>query len=112
MCINVCPYNARTYHGEDQEKYPYYEGYEMTPYEQLRAAEHPLGVVEKCVMCHERVADGEEPSCVKTCITKSRWFGDLDDPASEINKKIKELGAKPLLEEYGTNPSVYYVGVV
>ena len=112
MCINACPYNARSYHDEKQEDHPYYEGYEMTPYEQMRASEHPVGVVEKCVMCHGRTAEGKEPSCVQTCITKSRWFGDLDEPNSEINAKIKELGAKPLNEELGTKPSVYYAGLV
>ena len=99
MRINACPYNARSYH-------------EMTPYEEMRASEHPIGVVEKCVMCKERTAQGEEPSCVKTCITKSRWFGDLDDPTSEINVMIKKLGAKPLMEDLGTKPSVYYAGLV
>lgn len=112
MCINVCPYNARSYHDVDQSATPYYEGYEMTPYEEMRASEHPIGVVEKCVMCKERTAQGEEPSCVKTCITKSRWFGDLDDPTSEINVMIKKLGAKPLMEDLGTKPSVYYAGLV
>ena len=112
MCINACPYNARSYHDVDQKTTPYYEGYEMTPYEEMRAAEHPIGVVEKCVMCKERTAQGEEPSCVKTCITKSRWFGDLDDPTSEINEMIKKLGAKPLMEDLGTEPSVYYAGLV
>ena len=49
---------------------------------------------------------------MKTCITKSRWFGDLDDPTSEINEMIKKLGAKPLMEDLGTEPSVYYAGLV
>ena len=112
MCINACPYHARSYHDVKQDEHPYYEGFEMTPYEKLRVSEHPVGVVEKCVMCRERTEQGEVPSCVQTCITKSRWFGDLDDPTSEINEKIKELGAKPLLGELGTNPSVYYAGLV
>ena len=111
-CAKACPYNARSYHDVDQSATPYYEGYEMTPYEEMRASEHPIGVVEKCVMCKERTAQGEEPSCVKTCITKSRWFGDLDDPTSEINVMIKKLGAKPLMEDLGTKPSVYYAGLV
>ena len=109
MCMNACPYNAREYHAESQEKKPYYEGFEMTPYEQMRESEHPVGVVEKCVMCTDRVAAGEQPACVQTCITRCRIFGDLDDPGSELNQKIAELGAKPLLEELGTKPSVYYV---
>ena len=110
--MSACPSNARSYHDVDQSATPYYEGYEMTPYEEMRASEHPIGVVEKCVMCKERTAQGEEPSCVKSCVPKSRWFGDLDDPTSEINVMIKKLGAKPLMEDLGTKPSVYYAGLV
>lgn len=110
-CMNACPYDARSYHDINQEENPYYEGFELTPYEELRAVEHPVGVVEKCIMCKSRIAEGEQPSCVQTCITRSRWFGDLDDPNSELNQKIAELDAKPLHEEFGTHPSVYYAGV-
>ena len=95
-CMAACPYEARSCNWADPAEHPYYEGFEQTPYEQLRAAEHPQGVVEKCVMCHGRTAEGKDPACVQTCITKSRWFGDLDDPDSEICKKIAELGARPL----------------
>lgn len=111
MCMGACPYNVRQFNWSEPADAPYYEGYEQTPYEQLRASEHPVGVVEKCVMCTGRTAKGEDPACVQTCITKSRVFGDLDDPDSEINKKIRELKARPLMEEYGTHPSVYYAGL-
>ena len=111
MCMGACPYNVRSFNWQDPAESRYYEGFEATPYEQLRAAEHPAGVVEKCVLCHGRTAEGKDPSCVQTCITKSRWFGDLDDPNSEISKKIVELGATTLKPELGTKPSVYYVGL-
>ena len=89
MCMGACPYNVRQFNWSEPADAPYYEGYEQTPYEQLRASEHPVGVVEKCVMCTGRTAEGEDPACVQTCITKSHVFGDLDDPDSEINKKIR-----------------------
>lgn len=110
-CMAACPYDARSSNWADPAEHPYYEGFEQTPYEQLRASEHQQGVVEKCVMCHGRTAEGKDPACVQTCITKSRWFGDLDDPDSEICKKIAELGARPLMPEYGTCPSVFYAGL-
>lgn len=112
MCMGACPYDARSFNWFDSAEHPYYEGFEQTPYEQMRAAEHPVGVVEKCVMCHGRTEEGKEPACVQTCITKSRWFGDLDDPTSELCKKIEEMGARPLKPELGTKPSVYYAGLV
>ena len=111
MCMGACPYGAREFNWGSMDENPYYEGFEQTPYEQMRASEHPRGVVEKCVMCNGRTAQGKEPACVQTCITKSRVFGDLDDPDSEICKQIAEKGAHPLMEELGTRPSVYYVGL-
>ena len=36
------------------------------------------------------------------------YFGDLDDPASQIRHLIKKWNAMPLNPEYGTEPSVYY----
>lgn len=110
-CMAACPYEARSCNWDDPAANTYYEGFEQTPYEAERMSEHPRGVVEKCVLCKGRVEQGKEPSCVQTCITKSRWFGDLDDPDSEINKKIRELGARPLLERYGTKPALYYAGL-
>ena len=107
-CLAACPYEARSCNWADPAEHPYYEGFEQTPYEQLRAAEHPQGVVEKCVMCHGRTAEGKDPACVQTCITKSRWFGDLDDPDSEISQTILNRKAWTLLENQGTRPSVHY----
>ena len=49
------------------------------------------------------------PACVNTCMTKSRHFGDLDEPNSEVANLIRIHNAKPLLPEAGTKPSVYYI---
>ena len=111
MCINACPYHARTFNDANPLETPYYEDFEPTLFEQMRMGEHPRGIVEKCVMCTGRLKEGKQPACVETCIAEARWFGDLDDPQSEINAMIKQLGAKPLSEEYNTHPSVYYAGL-
>lgn len=110
VCIHACPYGVRNCNANEAEKNPYFKGFEMTPFERAKAAKHPIGKVGKCVLCRDRIAEGKEPACVMTCITVCRWFGDLDDPESEISLKIKELNAKPLCEHYGTKPRFYYAG--
>ena len=111
MCMGACPYGARSLNWLKQEDNPYFAGQDLTPFELAHAGEHPVGVVEKCILCKDRVAEGKDPSCVQTCITKCRTFGDLDDAYSEVSKQIRKLNARPLLEEYGTQPSVYYAGL-
>lgn len=63
----------------------------------------------KCTLCYERTAVGELPWCVLSCPGKARIFGDLNDPNSEVSKYLAEKKAVPLHEEFGTEPSVYYV---
>lgn len=109
-CLDACPYGARTLNEEAQSA-PYFEGCEQTPFEAARCNEHVAGVVDKCIMCYGRTQEGGQPACVATCISGCRWYGDLNDPESEISKMIVELGAKPLFESLGTNPSVYFAGV-
>jgi molybdopterin-containing oxidoreductase family iron-sulfur binding subunit len=66
-------------------------------------------VVEKCTFCTPLLEQGKEPVCVRTCIGKARYFGDLDDPDSEISRLIKARYGTQLLKELGTEPSVYYL---
>ena len=82
---------------------------ELTPYEKVMYQEHKTGVVEKCHFCVERLAVGKEPACVATCIAKARYFGDLDDPNSEVSQLIRRKHGFTLLKELGNNPSVYYL---
>lgn len=58
VCISACPYGAR-YHHAAREK------------------------VDKCDFCESRLAAGQQPACVETCITSCRHFGDLEDPKSD-----------------------------
>ncbi|WP_172136349.1 4Fe-4S dicluster domain-containing protein [Adlercreutzia sp. ZJ473] len=110
-CMAACPYEARSCNWDDPATNTYFKGFEQTPFETAHASKHPRGVVEKCVLCRDRVSEGKRPACVQTCITESRYFGDLDDPDSTVSKKIRELGARPLLESYGTKPALYYAGL-
>ena len=50
---------------------------ESCPYDIPRAASN--GVLAKCDMCLDRVQNGLEPACVKTCPTGAMVFGDRDE---------------------------------
>ncbi len=71
---------------------------------------HYSGVVEKCTFCVHRVEKGLLPACVATCPVHTLRFGDLDDPNSEVSRLLAEKRWFRLLDEVGTEPSVYYVG--
>jgi Fe-S-cluster-containing dehydrogenase component len=120
-CLVACPYQVRTY-VEDCDR-EYFPDQGLTDFE-VKGRElypHQKGVVTKCNLCKERIDQGMEkglkpgvdreatPACVITCPNKARYFGDLDDPNSEISVLIREKKAVPLHPEHGTEPSVYYV---
>lgn len=122
-CEVACPYRARTfidrikkYFGDSPTTYEEFPYDLRTPYERYRA-----GSVTKCNFCVERIDQGlsqglrpgEDPDatpiCVNACIAGGRYFGDLDDPNSEVRRLIVSRGGFQLLEELGTDPSVYYL---
>jgi Fe-S-cluster-containing dehydrogenase component len=82
-CIASCPYDAR---------YP-----------------HPKGHVDKCTFCVHRVKEGLPPACVAVCPTKCLYFGDTDDPRSEISMILKKRKYKRLIPEAGTDPNLYFL---
>ena len=50
--------------------------------------------------------------CVGTCVGYARTFGDLNDPESDISKRLAEAnGGDVLYEDLGLNPSLYYIGL-
>lgn len=99
-CITACPYGARFYRADTGG---YYQ--RLTPLEERGYRRHPVGVVEKCDFCLERIGRGQEPACVASCITEARIFGTLD----ELQEQINQRNGIQLLQEYDTRPSVYYL---
>lgn len=115
-CIKVCPTGAsyRTSDGVvmvDESKCIGCK-YCMAacPY-QARWVDDDTGEVDKCTFCYHRASEGLLPACVGTCITRARYFGDLNDPESDISQKIAEVGGEALYADLGLNPSVLYVGL-
>jgi dimethyl sulfoxide reductase iron-sulfur subunit len=106
-CIEACPYGARFFN--DSASKEYFPGQGKTAYETAKAGGHAKETVEKCSFCAERVEAGLQPACVQSCTATARYFGDLDDPDSEVVKLIAKFGGKPLQAELGTKPKVYYL---
>jgi len=104
-CMLACPYNARSFYGEEGSYFKKGTYPELHEPHQI----HQVGVVEKCTYCSHRVDEGLEPACVIACPTNARHFGDLDDINSEVSKLIRDKYAFQLFPELGTNPSTWYL---
>ncbi len=46
---------------------------------------------------------------MQLCPGRARYWGDLDDPESDVSKAIEGRETMFLNEEAGTKPSVYYL---
>lgn len=126
-CLTACPYGART----SDFGYTYTEDtadddevvlgrdraddYERAPNfeygKQWKRGDHgsPIGNARKCHFCLHRIQVGELPACVSTCIGRATYFGDANDPTSQVAKLIALPSVTRLKEELGTKPRVYYV---
>lgn len=82
-CIQSCPYDARY--------------------------SHPDGYVDKCTFCKHRVERGYSPACVGVCPTNCLYFGDLENPKSDVAIALKKRKYKVLSPEAGTKPQVYFL---
>ena len=71
-----------------------------------------LHLPQKCGLCAQRLDTGDkQPRCVESCPTGAMAYGDLDDPESEISKRLKEVSPEVFHPEYGTDPLVTYAGL-
>jgi Fe-S-cluster-containing dehydrogenase component len=105
-CIIACPYQARTM---NRQPMGYFGAQGLTPYEQVGYKKHTAGVVGKCDFCRPRLSRGLEPACVIGCLTKARFFGDLEDPHSQVSQLIQNRRGFQIFPELGTDPSVFYL---
>jgi molybdopterin-containing oxidoreductase family iron-sulfur binding subunit len=100
-CMMACPYKARSFVHEPQS---------------AQKAEVPRGkgCVEACNLCAPRVDRGGTPACVEACAAAGRnaiVFGDLNDPRSEISRRVREASARALRPELRLDPGVRYAGL-
>ena len=105
-CVVACPYESRQFLWDIKS---YYAGKQPTPYEKVKQKNFEKGTVVKCNFCLHKLEQGRLPACVETCPALARYFGDLDDPSSEVCTLIALHRGAPFREELGTEPSVYYI---
>ena len=70
------------------------------------------GVAQKCTLCAHLLDDGwKQPRCVEVCPNRALLFGDLDDPESEVAKRLAEEKGEVLHPEYGLQGGVWYLNL-
>jgi dimethyl sulfoxide reductase iron-sulfur subunit len=111
-CMAACPYEAR-----------YFNWTEPLPAKKMPMPNTPQmptakkGTVGKCVLCADRLPQGELPACVQGCPMGVLYIGDLVTDvavnsfgnAVVLSEFLKANDAVRFKEELGTNPRVYYI---
>jgi molybdopterin-containing oxidoreductase family iron-sulfur binding subunit len=101
-CMMACPYKARSFvHETLTDQKPY--------------APRGKGTVESCTFCVHRIDAGREPACVEACAKVdggagggALLFGDLNDPDSEISRRVAATASSQIRADLGLDPGVRY----
>ena len=85
-CMMACPYGVRSWNKTEK-------------------------CVEKCTLCGQLTSAGKLPACVKSCAAGARFYGDLDDPNSDVSKELAKYPAEAVhtLEDQGDGPCMHYI---
>jgi molybdopterin-containing oxidoreductase family iron-sulfur binding subunit len=97
-CMMACPYKARSFVHEPVR-------------DQNPDVPRGKGCVESCTLCVHRIDVGLQPACAESCANKAILFGDLNDPNSEISKKIRAVTSVQVRADLGLNTGVRYQGL-
>lgn len=118
-CANACPYTVRVFNW-------FNPAWDKPLHLQLNpdVSVREVGVMEKCTFCNQRIAtaeirakaesrelkDGEvSPACVQSCPAGAMFFGDLNDPKSQVSRLARQERGSHLLAELGTAPKIIYL---
>ncbi len=100
-CMMACPYKARSFVHQPLSG-------------QKPDVPRGQGTAEACHLCVHRVDRGGEPACVVGCRQAGRGaivFGDLNDPQSEISRRIRARTSLQLRADLKLDPGVRYEGL-
>jgi molybdopterin-containing oxidoreductase family iron-sulfur binding subunit len=103
-CLAACPYGSRSFNWLDPRPY----------IDEIREdfPTRTKGVVEKCNFCVERLAKGKLPACVEAGRATgcgALFFGDLNDPESEVSQLLRTSNSVRRKPNLGTAPSIFYI---
>ncbi len=117
FCMAACPYSTRVFNWG--ESIPEIEidslmmGHHHSPETSVPAQK---GTVDKCDFCPDMLAKGELPHCVTACPNSVFYFGDMyEDVVTtgtetvRLSEILEKRAGYRLMEDLGTNPSVYYL---
>jgi len=102
-CMMACPYKARSLVHE--------------PLNDTQMADVPrgMGCVEACTLCVQKIDRGDgNTACAEACTAAGHnalLFGDMNDPESEISKRLRELPTKQVRADLNLNLGVRYHGI-
>jgi molybdopterin-containing oxidoreductase family iron-sulfur binding subunit len=100
-CMLACPYKARSFVHEPTSG-------------QKPDVPRGKGCVEACTLCVHRVDRGGVPACVEACAAaghRAIVFGDLNDPQSEIARRVRSVASTQLRADLRLDPGVRYEGI-
>jgi formate dehydrogenase iron-sulfur subunit len=66
-CMMVCPYGIPRYQWDE-----------------------PIPFVRKCILCYDRIRDGQQPACTEACPEQATVFGERDTLLAEAHRRIRE----------------------
>ena len=101
-CMMACPYKARSFVHEPVT-------------DQKPDVPRGQGCVESCTLCVHRIDRGDKTTaCAEACAKAGHGaivFGDLNDPASEIAQRVREIQTTQLRADLKLDPGVRYHGL-
>lgn len=101
-CMMACPYKARSFVHEDLSN-------------QKPDVPRGKGCVESCTLCVHRIDKGEKTTaCAEACSKAGHGaivFGDLNDPQSDISRRVREIQTTQLRADLKLDPGVRYHGI-